>query len=330
MRLVVAGLGSACLRAHLPAIVRLQAIGKVTLAGLADPDPGRRAMTAARLPDVPTFASAEEMLAASAADVLVIATAPDAHADLVSAGLERGMHVICEKPLTANKAEHELVARSCAAHPDLALVPVHQYRYSPQWTTIAAWARRATRLRLPFSLLVRVERDRIDPTAVSGWRADIAANGGMFADAGVHFLALAWTIGRQLDVLDAARYHDGEDRERATAVLRLGPGRLDLQVWRGAPRRHTHVELRKCGAAVAWSDDEARTRFGKVALSAKRVGALSDRRHVDALCQPLYRDLATRLSDPGWRRRRTAEALAVDAALVSLLEQTPIATVSGA
>jgi predicted dehydrogenase len=311
------------MRAHLPAITQLEATGRATLVAVADPDPRRRAILAEQRPRVRAFASTEEMLAAAAADVLVVAAAPAAHAELIGRGLAAGMHVLCEKPLTGTRSGNALVANACATRPDLALVPVHQYRYSPQWAKIARWAGRATRLRLPFSLLAEVQRDRIDPTAASGWRADIAANGGMLADAGVHFLALAWTINQQLDVLEAARHHDRVGQERAAATLRLGPGKLDLRVWRGAPRRRTRIELRQCGTQVTWSDHEVRTQLGRLSLARRQVSALSDRRHVDALYQPLYRELAFGLPDPRWRQRRAAEALAVDAALVSLLEHTP-------
>jgi predicted dehydrogenase len=317
------------MRAHLPAITQLEAAGRAKLVAAADPDPQRRAILVEQRPQVRTFASTEEMLAAGAADVLVVAAAPETHAELVVRGFAHEMHVLCEKPLTGTRSGHALVAEACATRPDLALVPVHQYRYSPQWATVARWAGWASRLKLPFSLLAEVQRNRTDPTATSDWRANIAANGGMLADAGVHFLALAWTISQQLDVLEAARHHDHVGQERAAAALRLGPGRLNLRVWRGAPQRRTRIELRQCGTRIAWADHEALTWLGGLSLASRQVSALSDRRHVDALCQPLYREMAFGLPDPRWRRRRTAEALGVDAALVSLLERTPILVETG-
>ena len=324
MRVAVAGLGGACIRGHLPAIAQLESERKTTLVGAADPDAHRRAIFVDRLPHLPVFASADDMLASVACDLLVVATEPGTHSGLVAVGIQRGLHVVCEKPLTVNRAQHELVARTCAQRPDLALIPVHQYRYSPQWVSIARWARCAARLRLPYSLIVDIQRNGTDSHAVSGWRSDVATAGGMLADAGVHFLALAWTINEQLEVLGGVRRWDDAGKERSTAIVRLGSGVLTMQVWSGAPTRRTHVELRLRSAAITWCDQTASIGVGRRALLHRHVAALSDRRHVDALYVPLYRDLIKNLSHESWRMRRTSEALSVGDALVTLLERTPI------
>jgi predicted dehydrogenase len=323
VRLAIVGLGSACLRAHLPAIARLEREGAAILCAGADPDPDRRAILAELLPHLPTFTSVEELLASISPDVLVVAAEPRSHPRLVATGIEHGAHVLCEKPLAVTQAGHALVARGCMRRPDLAVVPVHQYRYSPQWSPIMRWARRAARLRLPYSLTVDVQRNGTDPSAVSGWRAE-EASGGMLADAGVHFLALASTIGQPLTALQGVRKCDGADRERTIATARLGSGTLRIRVWRGAPKRHTRIELRGGGMALIWSDQTARVSLGRLSLPGKQVDALSDRDHVDALYASLYRDLATWLPDHSWRTQRTKEALAVAKTLVTLLEQMPV------
>jgi predicted dehydrogenase len=300
-----------------------------TLVGAADPDAGRLAALGGRLPHVPLFASTEKMLARVACDVLVVATEPHAHARLIALGMERGLHVLCEKPLTVTRTEHEAVSRTCARRPDLALVPVHQYRYSPPWASISCWARWAARLRRPYALTVDLQRDGTDRHAVSPWRADLTTAGGMLADAGVHFLALAWTIDEQLDLLAAVRGSDDAGHERSAAIMRIGPGILKIQVWNGAPARHTSLELRLEGAEIAWRDDVATLRLGGRTLLRRRVDALSDRDHVDGLYAVLYRDLVANLGRDVWRMRRTAEALGVGDALVTLLERTPVDAVVG-
>jgi predicted dehydrogenase len=322
MRVAIAGLGGACLRGHLPAIAHLA--GTIVVVATADPDPARRQELGRRLPDVPLFANTEDMLAGVACDVLVVATEPSSHARLVALGLEHGLHVVCEKPLTLTAAQHATVAQACARHPDLALISVHQYRFSPAWASISRWARRAARQRRPYALAVNLQRSGTDRHAGSRWRADIAGAGGMLADAGVHFLALAWTIDEQLEVLAAARQRDSAGHERSGAIVRVGSGVLTIRAWNGAPARHTGLELRVDRASIAWHDDASALRIGSRTVLRRRVEALSDRDHVDALYRSLYGEIVTQLRDRAWRLRRTAEALTVGRALVGLLDHAPV------
>lgn len=317
MRILVAGLGNACLRGHLPALARLERAGTAEIVGVADPDPRRRQLAAERLPGVATFDTAAEMLAAIGADALVVASEPDAHPGLVRRGLERGLHVVCEKPLAVTRYAHEQLVRACAVQSEPALVAVHQYRFSPQWRAIERHARRLGRLSLPYTLTIDVERPGFDSAAVSDWRP--SATGGMPADAGVHFLALAWRIERRLEPVRCERWRDG-DGERSTSIAGTGAGGVRIRTWRGAPARRTRIELRGGGGAICWSDSRAEIAVGRVTLGRRRVAALSDRVHVDALYSPLYEELVYRLPERRWRARRTREALEVNATLVALLE----------
>lgn len=326
MNIAVVGLGGAGSRGHIPALTALG--DRAALVAAADLDARRRLELASRLPRLPLFATAQEMLTHTACDVLVVATEPAAHAPLVTLGMQHGLHVVCEKPLTTSREAHEAIAQACARRPDLALVPVHQYRYSPHWASIVRRARRAARRRRPWTLTVDLQRPGTDPHAVSPWRTDVAGAGGMLADAGVHFLALAWTIDKQMEPLAIVREQDELGAERSTAILRIGSGVVTLQVWNGAPRRHTRVELRLDRTAAVWRDDVATLTAGERTLLRRRVPALSDREHVDMLYGALYRDLVAHVRHDGWRIRRTAEALGVGELLLTLLERGPVQAVA--
>jgi predicted dehydrogenase len=327
MRIAIAGVGGAASRGHLPALAQLEK--RMTVVGAADPDAGRRTELAMRLPRLPVFASTEEMLARVGCDVLVVATEPGSHAALVALGMQHGLHVVCEKPLSVTRAEYDAIAQACARRPDLALIPVHQYRYSPQWTSISRWARAAARLRRPYSLTIDLQRVGTNPYATSRWRTDLRGTGGMLADQGVHFLALAWTIDKQLDPLAAVRQPDESGHERAAAIVRMGHGVLTIQASNAAAVRHTTVELGLDRATITWFDDAATITVGKRTLLRRRVDALTDQSHVNALYLSLYRDLVENLSHDTWRKHRTAEALGVGSTLLTLLERTPIDAVLG-
>jgi predicted dehydrogenase len=323
VRVALAGLGTAACRGHLPAISRLASeSGGISLVAAADPDPSRRAGCCSRFPAARLFESAEEMLESVSCDVLVVATDPGAHADLIVLGIERGIHVLCEKPLVLTRAGYERVAVAHAQQLDVGLISVHQYRYSPTWRAMSRWARLAARLRLPFSLVVEVQRPGVDPLAVSPWRSEVEFSGGVLADHGVHYLALAWTVDHRLDVLASSQTVTASG-ECSGASVRIGSGMLTVQASTDEAVRRTWVTLRVPNVDLRWRDEAFDVVVGGRTALTRPVAALADRAHVDSLYRHLYRDLARNLSRAPWRAHRTAEALVVGRALLALLDRPP-------
>jgi len=262
------------------------------------------------------------MLASVVSDVLVIATEPGEHARLAVLGARYGQHVLCEKPLTLTRQQHQLVVSAFEGRPELGLVSVHQYQYAPTWISVSRWGRLADRFAIPFSIVVDVQRDGIDRHAVSSWRAALEPSGGMLADHGVHFLALGWAISEKLEVLAAWRTWDRAGNEWSIAKVRVGPGQLEIRVCATAPARRTVVNFSVGHAAFNWTDDTALLAMRGRAGHPRRVGALSSRTYVDELYFPFYRDVIVNLGDASWRGCRKAEALAISDVLIALLEGT--------
>jgi hypothetical protein len=145
----------------------------------------------------------------------------------------------------------------------------------------------------------------------------------MLADHGVHFLALAWTISRDMEPIAAVRRSEGGGGEWAAAHLRLGSGQMRVHLSSAASGRSTRLDLRSSDLSISWHDSRAAVALKGRSLRRWQTAAISDRSHVNMLYASLYREVAGRLMDPRWRSLRTAEALTVNRALVSLLEQNP-------
>jgi predicted dehydrogenase len=321
LRVALAGLGSAATRAHLPALDRLQGELPVTIVAAADSSRERRRHVESLVPATPIFGDAAAMLASVPSDVLVIATQPAAHAELILLGAASDRHVVCEKPLVLDGAQHERVAAAYRRRPDLGLIAVHQYRYSPLWAPVSRWLSRLHRLGVPVALDVEVERVAVDPHASSNWRTDVAASGGMLADHGVHFLALAHTIGSDIELTRARRALDTPGGERSYAQARFGSGTLRLITITGAPRRTTLLRASVAGLTLTWRDADAQFAIRGHTVRRWTAASLSDRDQVDDLYVPFYRELLASLAHADWRRERTAEALTIGRAVVSMLEQ---------
>lgn len=321
MKVALAGLGGAATHGHLPALRQLEAQGRLRLVAVADRAVEPRCRLEAELEGVPTFAGAEEMLAMAEPDLLVVATEPAAHAGLVELGLSAGVSVVCEKPLTHTAGDRVAVEAAVEEFAGPAVVTVLQYRYARTWWYLRLAARRFGALRLPFSMLAEVARNGIeDPYAASSWRADLEGSGGMLADHGTHYVALARTIDSEVSLLSAERFWDGPGRERSRAEFEIGSGRLELRLSTLARSRRTRVAMRVPGMAVEWELGRASFRVaGREAISGA-AGDLSDRAYLDSLYVPFYEDLVRNLGDPSWRARRTAESLAVGRIVVEMLE----------
>lgn len=118
------------------------------------------------------------------ANLIVVATRHDTHADLARRALEAGKHVFVEKPLALNDAELEGVLEAAATHADARLLVGFNRRFSPH-------AREAREFfkdrRSPLSILYRVNAGRIPR---DHWIQDAREGGGRIIGEVCHFIDL--------------------------------------------------------------------------------------------------------------------------------------------
>ena len=88
-KIAICGLGAAATNIHIPAY---QKLADVEVVGGFDPLASERTFS------FPLFDSTDDMLAATRADIVVIATPAESHYELTKKALEAGCHVLCEKP----------------------------------------------------------------------------------------------------------------------------------------------------------------------------------------------------------------------------------------
>jgi predicted dehydrogenase len=126
VRIGVAGAGWWATRAHMPAIV---ANPDAVLAAIAEPYADRLASAAALFDVSATFATASEMLDATELDAVVIAAPHAYHHPIALDALERGLHVLVEKPMVLDPTHgRELVA--LARGRSLELVVGYPYNFT--------------------------------------------------------------------------------------------------------------------------------------------------------------------------------------------------------
>ncbi|MHC2109375.1 Gfo/Idh/MocA family protein [Methylobacterium sp. CM6246] len=113
--------------------------GRAKVVAIADPSAERR-LARARAFDIPhTYADAGSMLDAGGLDAIDIAAPRAAHAALVRLASERGLPILCQKPLAPTLAEAQALV---AAVDDRARLMVHEnWRFRAYYREAAAWLR---------------------------------------------------------------------------------------------------------------------------------------------------------------------------------------------
>src|SRR5262245_18980430 len=119
------GYGFISSKGHLPAYL---ARSDVEIGAIADNCDARRRRAAEAMPRARIYQSAEQLLAEEAGriDFVDISSPPVDHAPLATAALARGLHVICEKPLTTTVAEARALV-AAAKRAERVLFPCHNY-----------------------------------------------------------------------------------------------------------------------------------------------------------------------------------------------------------
>ena len=209
--------------AHHPAVAELL---------VADTDPASARATAQRLAGAPAAVTAldrvdgVDAVLASGLDAVVIATATDAHADLIARAARAGLPAYCEKPIAMDLAGTLRALREVERH-GTALQLGFQRRFDAGYNAARAALRSGA---LGFVHTIRaVTADPAPPPA-----AYVPTSGGLFRDCSVHdFDIVRWVTGREVTRVyatgsnrGASFFAEAGDVDTAAALLTLDDGTL--------------------------------------------------------------------------------------------------------
>ena len=170
----------------------------VEIVAVADVSEKRRALAREHLPGVRIYEDHVALLAGEQGnlDFADIAVPPADHAAVAHAALDRGLHVLCEKPLATSIDEARSMLRH-AAQAERVLFPCHNYKHAPVIKTVRGVldAGRIGRVHLVTLQTFRNTHARGVPDWRPNWRRERRYSGGGIAmDHGSHtfYLAFEW------------------------------------------------------------------------------------------------------------------------------------------
>jgi predicted dehydrogenase len=182
------GYGAVAHNAHAPA---LRACPELTIAAVVDADPARLHLAEEAFPGARPYPSLEALLATETnLDFLDLATPPWLHGRQVLMAVERGLHVLCEKPLTLDTAEYNRIAET-ARRRDRAVFTVNNWACAPIWAKAAELSAAGDLGEVRHAELHALRTKPSAAACPGDWRTDAKlAGGGILVDHGWHNLYL--------------------------------------------------------------------------------------------------------------------------------------------
>jgi predicted dehydrogenase len=243
LRGALVGFGAVAKNAHAPA---LRGCADLTVTSVVDADPQRLRLAEEAFPEARPYPSLEALLdAEKSLDFVDLATPPWLHGRQVVMALERGLHVLCEKPLTLDAGEFRRIAEASRRR-DRAVFTVHNWACAPIWKKALGLCADGA---LGEVRHAQLHAARTRPSVAAGpgdWRTDPGlAGGGILVDHGWHNLYLlkrALFPGADAPVLTeaAAFFHRPSPtaaEAEATVFYRFPAATALLHLtWRGAAR----------------------------------------------------------------------------------------------
>ena len=201
------------------------------------------------------YTSADALLAEADIDAVIIASSNSSHAPLALAAIERGLHVLCEKPLGLDADEADRIAAAAERAAIVSMTPF-TYRFMPLCAQIRRYIDEGYVGR-PFHMGARYftgfARD-----GEYAWRFDRAeAGSGVLGDLGSHWIDLAMFLLGPIEAIaattstmvprgprsDGAPYDVCDDVAMMTARFTSGATAqllVSAVTWEGTPFGQTH------------------------------------------------------------------------------------------
>ena len=252
------GFGNVALHGHLPGWGRRH---DVEIVAVADTRPARRADAVAELPGARWYDSGEALLTHERLDFVDICTPPSSHATLAQRALERGLHVLCEKPLVGSPDEIRRLTRVVRDRGRI-LHTVHNWKHAPI-------VRRTSEL-LGAGAVGEVTSVvwhtlRARPAAAVGtdtnWRVDpVVAGGGVLTDHGWHvfYIVQGWVGQAPVAVsaaLETRRHHAFAVEDTASVQITFPAAKADLFLTWASDARRNWAEVSGTDGVLQLLDD---------------------------------------------------------------------------
>lgn len=182
------------------------------LVAITAPSEASREEATKLYPEARIYSDALEMIAAGGFDIIDIVTPSHTHREIAVAALEKGFHVLLEKPMATTVEDCKAITTSARAAKGRFAIG-NELRLSSQWGEIKNIIRSGV-IGHPQYALVELLRKPYRPGA-SGWRYDPARVGSWVLEEPIHFFDLAhWYLEGSGQPVELYAYGNSKDPAR--------------------------------------------------------------------------------------------------------------------
>lgn len=267
-KIAVIGYGFISGKGHVPAFLKREDVEVVAIADICE---ARLAKAKEALPKARFYSSYQDLLQAEKGqvDIIDIATPPCDHAPIAIAALEKGYHVLCEKPLAPSTALAKKMLEAAEKNQRV-LFPCHNYKHAPVVKVIQDSIRSGELGEITAVTLQTFRNTHAKgvPEWRTDWRRDFATSGGGIAmDHGSHtfYLTFSWLQSLPLSLTAKALKLSPEwDTEDNLTVTLEFPGKKfahSTLSWTAGMRKVIYTVQGTKGGIVV-NDDEAEISIG--------------------------------------------------------------------
>src|SRR5579872_1308465 len=224
VRLGIIGMGN--IGRHHAEYLRAGGVNRCELTAVCSTSPGKLEKY---LP-LKVYDDGEKLIGSGVVDAVLIATPHYQHTSLGVAALERGLHVMVEKPISAHKADAERLIAAHKKRKRPVFAGMFQLRIEPRYAKIRKLIQDGELGELARVSWIITDWYRTEAYYLSGgWRATWKGEGGgVLLNQCLHNLdVLQWLCGMPARVrgfCQLGRYHDIEVEDNVTAYLEFAKG----------------------------------------------------------------------------------------------------------
>lgn len=239
LRGALIGFGAVAENAHVPAY---RSDPRFELIAVVDSSAARRAAAEESVTGLKAYTSLADLYAnETKLDFIDIATPPHLHAVQALEALERGIHVLCEKPLTFSMKELKTLEKAAKKKKRI-VYPIHNWKYAPIFQKLSELLDNKAIGKVRHAEW-HVLRTKPSTTANSknNWRTDPrAAGGGILMDHGWHafYLVGGMTRSSPTEVHGVLRGSKGAEDEAVCLITYPEATASVRMTWRAATRRN--------------------------------------------------------------------------------------------
>ena len=262
----IIGFGFIAEKGHLPAYLSRNDVQIVAVADVCAP---RRELARKLLPHARIYEDAQSLMKAETQlDFVDIATPPKDHAPIACAAMQRGLNVLCEKPLATSVRDAESVLEAAHRY-RRTFFPVHNYKHAPSMRAVrdVIDSGRIGAVNLVTLDTFRTQHARGVPEWLPDWRRIRQyAGGGIAMDHGAHtfYLTFDWLGSHPLSItakMSSQGAYDTEDNFTCTVTFPTGVAMARL-TWNAAVRKVIYTIHGDAGAIRLEDDDVEITERG--------------------------------------------------------------------